>query len=87
MLPFVAAKLEPRDAAERSVSVVRLPPPFVFAPEGLWVTEMAFSSLFRRYLMSTTARMIRSKMPMTAEMATTMGLTPLLEAGEVSIGL
>ena len=86
MLPFVAAKLEPRDAPERSVSVVRLPP-FVFDPEGLWVTEMAFSSLFRRYLMSTTARMIRSKMPMTAEMATTMGLTPLLEAGEVSIGL
>lgn len=36
MLPLVAAKLEPRDAAERSVSVVRLPlPPFMFEPEGL----------------------------------------------------
>ena len=48
---------------------------------------MAFSSLFRRHRMSSTARMMRSKIPMTAEMATTMGLTPLLAAGEVSIGL
>ena len=87
MLPLVAAaKLEPRDAPESSVSVVRLP--FMLDPEGgPRVAEMAFSSLFLRQRMITTARMMRSRMPRTAEMATTMGLMPLRAAGEVSIGL
>ena len=93
MLPLVAAaaKLEPRDAPESSVSVVRRPtprPPFMLLdPEGPRVAEMAFSSLFLRQRMITTARMMRSRMPRTAEMATTMGLRPLRAAGEVSIGL
>ena len=91
MLPLVAAaKLEPRDAPESSVSVVRRPPPrppFMLDPEGPRVAEMAFSSLFLRQRMITTARMMRSRMPRTAAMATTMGLRPLRAAGEVSIGL
>ena len=89
MLPLVAAaKLDPRDAPESSVSVVRRPPrpPFIFEG-GPRVAEMAFSSLFLRQRMITTARMMRSRMPRTAEMATTMGLMPLRAAGEVSIGL
>ena len=91
MLPLVAAaaKLDPRDAPESSVSVVRRPtplPPFMLL-EGPRVAEMAFSSLFLRHRMITTARMMRSRMPRTAAMATTMGLRPLRAAGEVSIGL
>ena len=94
MLPLVAAaaKLEPRDALESSVSVVRPPTPrplpfMLLDPEGPRVAEMAFSSLLRRQRIITTARMMRSRTPRTAEMATTMGLRALLAAGEVSIGL